>query len=222
MAVITISRQYGSRGNEIAQEVRSRLGYHYFDKSLMAQVAAEVGLSEEEVVDFTEADYKVRGFLNRLFGRRSVAVESGARREGGSSAAAVKLERLDEDWCVRMVESTIRAACERGDVVIVGRGGQAILQDRPDVLHVRIEAPLKDRISRVRYTETFGLAPDLELAAAKETIQERDRTTAAYVKHFYEVDWDDPMLYHMVINSSKWGVEGATSLIVQAVECLPA
>jgi cytidylate kinase len=56
MAVITISRQYGSPGNEIAVRVCEILGYHYFDKRLMAQVASEVGLSEQEIVDFSEEE----------------------------------------------------------------------------------------------------------------------------------------------------------------------
>ena len=74
MAVITFSRQYGSGGDEVADRVRERLGYRYFDKRLMAQVASEMGLSEGEIVDFTEADYEVRGFFDRLFGRRSPRV----------------------------------------------------------------------------------------------------------------------------------------------------
>ena len=66
MAVITISRQAGSSGNEeIATRVAELLGYRYFDKRLMAKVAAEVGLSENEVVDFSEENYKVVSFLVR-------------------------------------------------------------------------------------------------------------------------------------------------------------
>ena len=87
MAVITISRQYGSGGDEIAAQVCERLGYHFFDKNLMAQVANDVGLSVQEVVDFPEDDHKVRGFLDRLFtgGPR----EAGARARYGPRAPPV-------------------------------------------------------------------------------------------------------------------------------------
>ena len=69
MAVITISRQYGSGGDEIATRLWNVLGYRYFDKRLMAQVATEAGLSPTEVVDSSEDNYEARSLLERLFGR---------------------------------------------------------------------------------------------------------------------------------------------------------
>ena len=68
MTVITISRQYGSGGDEVALRVCEMLEYRYFDKMLMRQVASEVGFSAGEIVDFSEDNYKVRSFLDRLFG----------------------------------------------------------------------------------------------------------------------------------------------------------
>ena len=74
MAIITISRQVGSGSEEIASQVAKLLGYRQFDKRLMIQAAAEMGLSESEVVDFSEENYKTAGFLDRLLGRRSQTV----------------------------------------------------------------------------------------------------------------------------------------------------
>jgi cytidylate kinase len=221
MAVITISRQYGSGGDEVAARVCEELGYRMFDKRLMAQVASEMGLSEREIVDFSEANYKVRGFLERLFGRRSarIVAERGTWTQATDGARAVQVEQLDEEWCVRMVRTTIQAAYERGNVVIVGRGGQAILQDRPGVLHVRLHAPLGARIVHVRYQESTGAAP--ESRAAREIIADRDRAAAEYLQRFHGVDWADPSLYHMVLDTKKWDTEPAVQLIVQAVSYLP-
>ena len=70
MAVITISRQVGSGGTEIAAQVCTRLGYRYLDKWLLSKTAAEVGLSEHEVVDFSEDQYQARTFLEALLGPR--------------------------------------------------------------------------------------------------------------------------------------------------------
>ena len=223
MAVVTISRQYGSSGDEIATRVCEELGYRAFDKRLMAQVASEAGLSEREIVDFTEANYKVRGFLERLFGRRGarVVAETGAWTEDSSGARSAQVAQLDEEWCVRMVRTTVQAAHKRGNVVIVGRGGQAILQDKPGVLHVRLQAPLGARIVHVRYQEAVGLAPGFQQRAAEEIVSERDRATAEYLRRFHGIDWADPELYHMVLDTQKWGVEPAVQLIVQAVDCLP-
>ena len=76
MPVITISRQYGSGGTEIAKRVCSKLGYSYFDKNLMARVASEVGLAEHDIVDFSEDTYKMRSLFERMFGRRSTRSDS--------------------------------------------------------------------------------------------------------------------------------------------------
>jgi cytidylate kinase len=114
-----------------------------------------------------------------------------------------------------MVKGTIRGAYKRGNVVIVGRGGQAILQERPDVLHVRIEAPLHDRVRRVQELE--DLSPD----DARDRIVTRDRAAAAYLKRFYAIDWSDPVLYHQVINMGKWDIDAAAHLVASAVSYLP-
>ena len=222
MAVVTISRQYGSGGDEIASRVCEELGYRYFDKRLMAHVASEMGLSESEIIDFSEDNYQARSFLERLFGRRRarVVVETGTWTRDATGARAVQMEQLDEEWAVRMVKGAIEAAYGQGDVVIVGRGGQAVLQDRPNVLHIRIEAPLNARVTRVRYQEPSGLAPEFERQAARDTVNTRDRAAEAYLRRFYEVDWTDPSLYHLVIDTGKWSIEPATCLIVQAVSCL--
>jgi cytidylate kinase len=223
MAVITISRQYGSGGDEIASRVCKMLGWRYFDKQLMIEVASEIGLSESEIIDFSEADYEARGFLERLFSRRSarVIVETGIQARDIAGAMSVQVEQLDEEWCIRMVRSAIQAAYKQGDVIIVGRGGQAILQDKPDVLHVRVEAPFETRVSRVRYEEPSGLAPGFELQAAREKVNERDKAAGDYLRRFYNIDWADPKLYHLVIDTKKWGIGPAACLIVQAVTCLP-
>ena len=223
MAVITFSRQYGSEGDEIAARVREMLGYRLFDKRLMVRVASEIGLSDNEIVDFSEANYKARNFLERLFVRRSsrvVAQASTWTRDAGG-ARTVEVAQLDEEWCVRMVKATIDAAYKQGNIVILGRGGQAILQDKPGVLHVRVEAPVEKRIQRVRYREAAGLAPGFQQKRAEEIVNERDKATAAYVKRFYHVDWDDPLLYHLVINTGKLGIDAAAHLVANAVGHLP-
>ena len=223
MAVITISRQYGSGGDEIATRVCEMLGYRFFDKRLMVQVASEVGLSESQVVDFSETDYKVQSFLERLFARRSPRIVAQTRtwKMDITGTRTMEIEQLDEEWCIRIVRGSIEAAYRQGNVVIVGRGGQAILQDRPDVLHVRIETPSETRIERVQHRGVPGVTPEYRRATAEQMVSERSRAAAEYLKRFYDIDWDDPMLYHLVINADKWGIDAAAHLIVNAVSYLP-
>jgi cytidylate kinase len=215
MAVITMSRQYGSGGNELALRLCELLGYRFFDKSLMEKVAADVGLSQGEIVDFAEEHHEARGFLDRLFGsQRPVAAQIRVWQEDTRGRRAVTVKELDDEHSITMVQTIVKAAYRHGDIVIVGRGGQVVLKDLPGVLHVRIEAPLADRVQRVQTRETLG--PD----DAQELIMRRDKAAADYVKRFYGVDWADSTFYHLVINTGKWDVEGAAQLVVSAIGLL--
>jgi hypothetical protein len=100
MAVITISRQYSSRGDEIAARVCVMLGYRYFDKRLMAQIASETGFSESEMIDFSEDDYKVRTFRRAPRAHRSPTgyssqaySRSGTYRPGGSQEMVTQRDK---------------------------------------------------------------------------------------------------------------------------------
>lgn len=215
MAVITISRQYGSGGDEIAARLCELLGYRYFDKKMMAQVAAETGLSDTEVVDFSEQSYKVRSFLDRLLGRGAPVTQVSSWKEDRAGVRAVELQSLDEKQSIAMVRGTIQAACKQGKVVIVGRGAQVVLRDVPGTLHVRVEAPEEVRLKRVQETQA------LSREAARELTVERDRAAAAYVKRFYDLDWADPMQYHLLLNTGRWDVEAAAQIVVNALNYLP-
>ena len=215
MAVVTISRRFGSGGDEIAGRVCELLGYRYFDKALMAQVATEMGLAEGEIVDFSEDIYEMRSFLERLFRtpRKITQLEAIPEDRPGSVIAVV--EKLDEAHSIALVQSTIQAASNEGNVVIIGRGGQAILKDKPDVLHVRIEAPLDNRVQRLCDRANFSLG------GAHDTAIKRDRASADYLKRFYDIDWEDSLLYDLVINTGRVDIEAAAQLIVKAVSFLP-
>jgi CMP/dCMP kinase len=206
MAVITISRQYGSEGDEIAANVCQILGYQSFNKQLMMKVASEVGLTEGEVVDFTEDQHRVRSFLDRLLGTPPLLMTQ--------SHTWSEVKVIDEAESIPLVQSIIRAAYKHGNIVIVGRGGQAVLRSDPGVLHVRIEAPLETRINRVQLRE------DLSYDLARDVVVQRDRAAADYLKRFYNVDWADSLLYHLILNTGRWGIESASYLIVNAVNQL--
>ena len=180
-------------------------------------------LSDNEIVDFSEENYKVRGVLERLFARPSgrVVAEASTWKEDTSGARTVEVARLDEEQCIGMVKATIRAAYKQGNVVIVGRGGQVVLREMRDVLHVRIEAPLEKRIQHVHYHEMAGLAPEFQRKRAEQVVAERDRAAEEYLKRFYDVKWDDSSLYHLVINTAKCSTEAAAHIVANAVSHLP-
>jgi cytidylate kinase len=212
MAVITISRQYGSGARQVADRVCELLGYRYLDKLLMTQVAAEVGLWGKEVADCSEEHLQVSNFLARLFqpGPHDFVRVSVRTRDGGGSET-LSVKHLDEARCASLVRSAIHNAYERGNVVIVGRGGQATLQQMPGVLHVRLEAPIATRILRIQ--KEHGINAE----EARRLIIQQDDSSAQYLKRLFGIRWDDPTLYHILINTGKWDSETVAQLIVNAV-----
>jgi cytidylate kinase len=217
MAVVTISRQFGSGGTQIAGQVCEMLGYRYLDKVLMTQVATEAGLSGKELVDFSEERYEVRNFLDRLLrpGPHGVArLETRSRDAAGRETLSV--EQLDEARCTKLVRSAIHAAYQQGDVVIVGRGGQVTLKETPGVLHVRIVAPMGNRILRLQGQEKVSAEEARRLAI------EHDQVTSRYLNQLFGVRGNEPELYHLVINTGKWSLEHATQIVVSAVHQLKA
>ncbi len=213
MAVITFSRQIASWGDEIAARACELLDYRYFDKQLMMETAAEVGLCEPEVVDFSEDRYEVQDFISKLFrsGPRTVKHVI-VREETHGLIDPLSARVLSEVQCVSLVRYTVLMAYETGNIVIVGRGGQAILKDKPGALHVRVVAPLEVRIQRLRDQGMIGIAD------IKAKISQQDRATAEYLDRFFGVKCDDPAHYHLLINTGLMGVEEAAQVIVAAVK----
>lgn len=216
MTVITISRQIGSGGDEIAWRVCELLGYNYFDKRLLLQVAAQLGLSENEIVDFSVDQYKMRSVIDHLLvgwrAPHSIAQSDIWQQELLSADAdAPSPAPLDQAQTVALVENALQVAYEEDNIVIVGRGGQAVLAGIPGVLHVRIEAPLDVRATNLHQRE------GLSLTAAHELAQKRDRASADYLHRFYHVNWADSMLYHFILNTGKLSVDTAVQLIINAV-----
>ncbi len=214
MAVITMSRQIGSGAEEVAERVTQELGLRMFDKRLMMRVAAEVGIHESEIVDYSEEEYRARNFFERLFSRQRTVASVTTRTRGILGTEQVSTQVLDEARAIDLIRATMSAAYERGNVLIIGRGGQAILEDKPDVLHVRVVAPLEDRVLQLQEQE------NLTAPQARRLAMERDRATAEYLRTFHHINWDDPTLYHLVVNTGKLGVDKAVEFIVAAAKAL--
>ena len=209
MPVITISREYGSGGKEVAKRVCEMLGYTYFDKNLMVHVASEIGLSDDEVVDFSEDTYKMRNFMERLLDRQRIGAAAWDNSAG--AARSLQVEILDEAQCAVLVKHTLLGAYKHDNVVIVGRGGQAMLREKPGVLHVRLNAPRGARALRIKERESLGLGE------ATERVRRKDQAATAYLKRFFEIDWDNPLLYHLIINTGKWELDDVAQMIVNAL-----
>lgn len=213
MTVITISRQYGSGGTEIATRVSELLGYRYLDKQYVIQAAFEAGLTESEALDFREESSQARNFMERLL---MPGPPLSAEMAVGGGQEPLTLELLDTERCLNLVRAAIHAEYKAGHAVIVGRGGQAVLQKVPDVLHVLVHAPMPARILRIQESEKVGLEEAYLMAT------QHDKKTSRYLERVFNIKWDDPLLYHLIINSGKWSLEQAANIIVHATKALDA
>lgn len=209
MPVITISRQFGSYGDAVAELLCDRLGYRILDRGLMQRLAREAGLKIDKRIDQSEDRYRPWTLAERLLSGvgppgRNPAIWAGygsvVTRE---QAAAVMAARL------------IHAAYEMGQVIVVGRGGQEVLHGKPNVLHVRLVAPLAVRVRR------HQVRAGLTVEAAHKEVVDRDQGSADFIKRYYDVDIGDPSLYDLIVNTGRLSLEDVAGLIADALAGLP-
>jgi CMP/dCMP kinase len=209
MGVITLSRQLGSDGDEIAELVCERLGYQRFDKKTMTQIGEELGMAGA-IVDRAASVSQIgpKGLLERWFGNyENVLGDPSGWTFGARSDALIALSVAD-------LRKLIDAGYEKGNAVIVGRGGMAALQDKPDVLHVRIVAPLEVRIKRVQKRE--GVAEE----EARERVAWRDQTDVEWIKRYFDLDSHEPGLYDLIINTRKITPAAAADMVIDAFNAM--
>jgi cytidylate kinase len=196
---LTLEREYGGGGSLIARRVAEILGWKLLDGALIEAVARAAHVDTATVRKYDE---QVDSWWHR-FNRGGVwaaAVQAGV--------AITDAQFFDSETVAGVAQREIARATATGNCVIVGRGGQCVLQDRADVLHVFVYGPWRERISRVR----SRITPAQNVA---ELIRSTDEERASYIQTYYGFNWKDPRLYHMMINS-QIGIEGAAFLIVEA------
>jgi cytidylate kinase len=199
--LITISRQYGAGGSEVARRVAEALGWRVVDNELVERVAARAGLAPEDVARWEE---RVSTFVERL----ARALAAGTPELAIPPQAGGTVPKLEEADLVRITENVVAEIAAEGRVVLVGRAAPAVLAQERDSLHVKLVAPRPYRIQAA--AERLGV--DLQKAAA--VVDESDSTRARYHRQYYHRDWNDPVNYHVVLNTGALGLDGATSVIV--------
>jgi len=218
MSVITISGQFGSGGDEIAADICETLWYRIFDKHMIIEAAKAEGISAIEIGDISEESFQGGGFFTQLFSRPQAALSARVWKESTDGMRTIEDYILDEKEVFSLTQRAIKAAHKIGNMVIVGRGGQVVLQGEPDTLHVRIVAPLEQRIQHVKQhlkVKENSYQADIEMRRkAQDIILARDAASEQYLKHYYHVDWDSPLLYDLVINTATLGFKKAAEIIM--------
>lgn len=222
MGVVTISRQMGSYGDEIAAEVARILGFRFIDREIIHRAAEEAGVPR---IALQEIAYEgQRNIVERILQAvnamppvprtaeawRREAAASVPRPFGGIFSPAVPSFAVTLRDYVHMMEMVIRDLAQEGNVVMVGRGGQVLLRDAPRALHVQIIAPFQDRVA------TLADRDGLEEREASTRLRSSDRARRDYLRQYHGVDWLDPALYDLVINTGKISPHFAAGLMANA------
>ena len=200
--VITIEREYGSGGAEIAKKVADRLGWKLWDQLLTNEIARVMECDCRVVEERAEKKDPLFYRLFRAFMRGSY--------EGSLNAPRMKMADAD---CIREVaERVVKAVAERGRCVIVGRGSAYYLQNRPDAFHVFVYAPVEEKVRRLQ-------AEGKTAHEAAQLIETVDLDRAAFIKQYFGVEWPDRQRFDLMINSTI-GVDSVVETILDSVSRL--
>lgn len=199
--VITISRQYGSGGRSIGEEVAKIFGYAFYDKVLIDLAAKKSGFAIDYIKNTEE-----QVTPNFLFNLAANGYYANTMLISDGLPAS--------DNLFIMQSKIIREAAEQGPCVIVGRCADYILRERTDCLRVYLHAPLADRVQRA--VTDYGLPAE----GAESTVKRNDKIRGKHYQYYAGARWDDVSHYDLVINTSTFGCETTAQLIAEAARKL--
>lgn len=202
--IITIEREYGCGGGDIAQLVASQLGWKLWDQQLTEEIARLANCPKGVVEAREERNDPLYYRLFKSFLRGSY--------EG--SINAPKLNLVDSETILRTTRRVVEHAAARGNCVIVGRGSQQFLRDRADTLRVFLYAPREHKVKRL-------LTRGKSEREAEELVDSVDRERADFIKKYFNVEWPDRAIYHFMLNTVI-GDEAVVRMILDLKEACQA
>ncbi len=183
--IVTIEREYGSGGGEIAQLLAKQLGWKLWDQLLTEEIA-RLADCPKAVVEVREE--RTDPLYYRLF-------KSFLRGSYEGSINAHKLKLVDSECILKFTQQVVQHAAKTGNSVIVGRGSQQFLKNRQDTLRVFLYAPTEDKVRRL-------LARGKSEKEAEQLVDTVDRERADFVQKYFHVEWPDRAIYHSMINTA--------------------
>jgi cytidylate kinase len=183
--IVTVEREYGSGGGEIAQSLATQLGWKLWDQLLTEEIA-RLANCPKAVVEVREE--RTDPLYYRLF-------KSFLRGSYEGSINAHKLNLVDSESILKITERVVLHAAKTGNSVIVGRGSQHFLRNRPDTLRVFLYAPREDKVRRL-------LARGKSEKEAPQLVDTVDRERADFIQKYFHVEWPDRAIYHAMINTT--------------------
>lgn len=198
--IVTIEREYGCGGGEIAQLLAKQLGWKLWDQLLTEEIA-RLAECPKSVVEGREE--RTDPLYYRLF-------KSFLRGSYEGSMNAHKLKVVDSESILKFTLRVVEHAAKRGNSVIVGRGSQHFLRNRPDALRVFLYAPRHEKVRRL-------LARGKSDQEAEQLVDTVDQERADFIQKYFNVEWPDRAIYHSMINTAI-GDEGVIRLILDLMK----
>ena len=200
--IVTIEREYGSGGGDIAQLLATRLGWKLWDQQLTEEIA-KLSNCPKSVVEVREE--RTDPLYYRLF-------KSFLRGSYEGSLNAHKLNLVDSETILKITERVVLHAAKRGHSVIVGRGSQHFLRDHTDTLRVFLYASREAKVRRL-------LARGKTEKEAEQLADSVDRERADFIRKYFGVEWPDREVYHTMINTVI-GDEAVVHTILEIMKTL--
>lgn len=199
MAVLTISRQFGAGGLTLGQQLAAKLGYSLVSDDIISMIAKKARVSQGWVQSIEkEAGNKLQRFLSSVIPRGLV-----------DRILDDQKGYIDEEIYLDLLEQIIRQIASDDNCIILGRGGQYILQDNKNAFHVLLIAYKQDR---VKFMESNY---NLNRPEATQVVNAEDKRRMALYRKLHQSDYDQPDHYHVILNMSKLSLDVACTMICQ-------
>lgn len=199
MAVLTISRQFGAGGITLGKMIADKLGYTFADTEIIQEIAKEANVSPQWVEAFEkEAGTKLSRVISSMVSQKWID-------------RILKDERgyLDEQIYLDYLVLIIAKMADEDNVVIIGRGSQYILNDHPDAFHILLVDEFDNRVKFL--VDRYNMTPK----KATQVVTNEDKRRINLYSKLGKVDFDNPNLYHLVLNMSRIDLESAHNLVCQ-------
>ncbi len=229
MPIITVEGRVGAGAPDLGRLVARELDIDFVDRLILAQVARRVNATMRALVD---QERRVPSLVNRLAMRvQRVLERSAVAGMGGDpyfgpgveelisrqyneyeEEPHTSAEEIDDERFIQTTREVIEDIAEQGNIVILSRGGGAILRNNPDVLRVGVVARMEDRAQRVAERENISVAEANDFIAHSDTAQHR------YFEKAFGSSPIDPFLYHFMWNTSDVSIDYAVDVTVDAAK----
>jgi cytidylate kinase len=197
--LVTIGRQFGAGGSDLALALGKSLGWPVLDREIIHSAAQQLHTDDAQAAD---VDEYVATSLQKVLKGFALAVPE---------YAVEPAYEVDPDDAARATHQVILAAARSVPLIVVGHGVQCLFAARPGTLHVRVIAPLPKRIACI--AERLKL----DVTAATDEVKQRDTQRARYLRHHFGADNNDPTLYDVQFNTAHLAIPDIASAVTQIV-----